>query len=89
MLILFVIKDSVFIFFKHVVCKLSRNKRVMLDIPSQYMHYCLVILCYCVSDKDHCCVLCYVTRDLLFTWYIVHQPNKPSRVILVGVVATS
>ena len=26
------------------------NKRMMLDIPSQYMHYCLVLLCevYCV-----------------------------------------
>ena len=25
-------------------------QRVMLDIPSQYMHYCLVLLCevYCV-----------------------------------------
>ena len=52
---------------------------VMLDIPSQYMHYCLGLLCgllcYCVRDKNHCCVLCDVTRDLLFTWYIVHQPS--------------
>ena len=48
---------------------------VMSDTQSQYMHYnCLVLLCYCVRDKDHCCVLCDVTRDLLFTWYIVHQP---------------
>ena len=50
----------------------------MLDILSQYIHYCLVLLCkvYCViRDKDHRCVLCDVTRDLLFTWYIVHQPN--------------
>ena len=39
------------------------------------MHYCLVLLCYCVRDKDHCCVLCDVTRDLLFAKYIVHQPN--------------
>ena len=33
------------------------------------------LLCYCVRDNDRCCVLCDVTRDLLFTWYIVHQPN--------------
>ena len=33
------------------------------------------LLCYCVRDNDHCCVLCHVTRDLLFTRYIVHQPN--------------
>ena len=33
------------------------------------------LLCYCVRDKDHCCVLYDVTRDLLFAWYIVHQPN--------------
>ena len=33
------------------------------------------LLCYCVRDKDHCCVLCDVTRDLLFAKYIVHQPN--------------
>ena len=39
------------------------------------IHYCLVLLCYCVRDKDHCCVLCDVTRDLLFAKYIVHQPN--------------
>ena len=30
------------------------------------------LLCYCVRDKDHCCVLCDVTRDLLFARYIVH-----------------
>ena len=33
------------------------------------------LLCYCVRDIDHCCVLCDVTRDLLFAKYIVHQPN--------------
>ena len=33
------------------------------------------LLCYCVRDNDHCCVLCDVTRDLLFAKYIVHQPN--------------
>ena len=33
------------------------------------------LLCYCVRDKDHCCVLCDVSRDLLFAGYIVHQPN--------------
>ena len=27
------------------------------------------LLCYCVRARDHCCVLCDVTRDLLFTWY--------------------
>ena len=52
----------------------------MLDLPSQYVHYCLVLLgevycvIICVRGRDHCCVLCDVTRDLLFTWYIVHQP---------------
>ena len=25
--------------------------------------------CYCVRARDCCCVLCDVTRDLLFTWY--------------------
>ena len=39
------------------------------------IHYCLVLLCYCVRDKDHCCVLYDVTRDLLFARYTVHQPN--------------
>ena len=33
------------------------------------------LLCYRVRDNDHCCVLCDVTRDLLFAKYIVHQPN--------------
>ena len=47
---------------------------VMLDIPSHYMHYCLVLLCYCVRDMDHCCVLCDVARDLPLTSYIVYQP---------------
>ena len=28
------------------------------------------LLCYCLRARDHCCVLCDVTRDLLFTWYI-------------------
>ena len=42
----------------------------MLDIASQYIHYCLVLLCevYCVmvvTARDHCCVLCDVTLDLL------------------------
>ena len=32
------------------------------------------LLCYCLRARDHCCVLCDVTRDLLFTWYMVHQP---------------
>ena len=36
------------------------------------------LLCYC--DKDHCCALCGVTRDLLFTWYIVHQHEFPTAV---------
>ena len=27
------------------------------------------LLCYCLRARDHCCVLCDVTRDLLFTWY--------------------
>ena len=29
---------------------------------------------FCASARDHCCVLCDKTWDLLFTWYIVHQP---------------
>ena len=33
------------------------------------------LLCYCVRNRDHCCVLCDITRDLLLTWYIVHQPK--------------
>ena len=33
------------------------------------------LLRYRVRDNDHYCVLCDVTLDLLFTWYIVHQPN--------------
>ena len=32
------------------------------------------LLCDCVSARTHCCVICDVTRDLLFTWYIVNQP---------------
>ena len=32
------------------------------------------LLCYCVRNRDCCCVLCDVARDLLLTWYIVHQP---------------
>ena len=53
----------------------------MLDIYTKsiyaQLYRCIVrsLLCYCVRDKDHCCVLCDVSRDLLFTWYIVHQPN--------------
>ena len=51
----------------------------MLDIPRQYAQLSRSIvwslLCYCERDKDHCCVLCDVTRDLLFAKYIVHQPN--------------
>ena len=33
------------------------------------------LLCYCVRNRDHCCVLCDIARDLLLTWYIVHQPK--------------
>ena len=47
---------------------------MMLDIPSQYVHYSVKFSCYFVRAGDHCCVLCDVTRDLLFLWYIVHQP---------------
>jgi len=33
------------------------------------------LLCYCVRAWDHCCILCHdITQDMLFTWYIVHQP---------------
>ena len=64
----------------NVVIKQMSEFWVMLDTPSQYMHYCLRptvwgLLCYCVRDNDHCCVFYDVTRDLLFAWYIVHQPN--------------
>ena len=53
----------------------------MLDIYTKSIYALLSrsivwsLLCYCVRDKDHCCVLCDVTRDLLFAKYIVHQPN--------------
>ena len=40
------------------------------------------LLCYCVRNRDHCCVLCDVARDLLLTWYIVHQPV--CRVLVLG-----
>ena len=45
----------------------------MLDMTSQYLHYCVVLLCE-VWYIVYCCVLCDVTRDLLFTWYVVYQP---------------
>ena len=60
------------------------NKGVMLNIPSQYTVYALLchsfvesLLCHCLRARDHCCVLCDITRELLFTWYVVHQPNNP------------
>ena len=33
----------------------------------------IVLLCYCVRNRDYCCVLCDVARDLLLTWYIVYR----------------
>ena len=33
------------------------------------------LFCYGLKARDHYCVLCDVTRDLLFTWYIAHQPR--------------
>ena len=45
----------------------------MLDIYTESI--CTIVSFYCVRDKDHCCVLCDVSRDLLFAGYIVHQPN--------------
>ena len=49
----------------------------MLDIPSQYMHHCVILFCevncYCVRARYHCCVLYDTTRDLPLTWYMVHQ----------------
>ena len=48
---------------------------MMLNIPSQYMYHCVILLCYCVSRaRDHCCVLCEATQNLPFTLYSVHQP---------------
>ena len=32
------------------------------------------LLCYCWRVRERC-VLCDVSRDLLFTWYMVHQSN--------------
>ena len=32
------------------------------------------LLCYCLRGRNRCCVLRDVTRDLLFPWYIEHQP---------------
>ena len=37
--------------------------------------YCVTLIVLLCKDKDHCCVLYDVTRDLLFARYIVHQPN--------------
>ena len=37
--------------------------------------YCVKSIVFCVRNRDHCCVLCDVARDLLLTWYIVHQPS--------------
>ena len=65
--------------FRRYLVEAIEEVGVMLDIPSQYMHYCLVLLCYCVRNRDHCCVLCDVARDLLLTWYIVHQPEVVSK----------
>lgn len=49
----------------------------MRDIPSQNIHYCVILLCevyyYCVRARYHCCVLYDVTRDLPLTWYMVHK----------------
>ena len=44
-----------------------------VNISTIVSFYCL--LCYCARARDHYCVLCDVTLDLLFTWYVVHQPN--------------
>ena len=51
---------------------------MMLDIPSQYMHYCVILLrevyCFkCVRARYQSCVLYDVTRDLPLTWYMVHR----------------
>ena len=52
---------------------------VFLDIYTKSIYALLCrsivwsLLCYCLRARDHCCVLCDVTRDLLFTWYMVHQ----------------
>lgn len=50
----------------------------MLDTPSQYMHYCVILLCevycYCVRARYQSCVLYYVARDSVpLTWYMVHR----------------
>ena len=54
------------------------------------------LLCYCVRNRDHCCVLCDVARDLVLTWYIVHQPvyvscrtSEQPRGFINGVKCTS
>ena len=41
-------------------------------LPSQYIHYCVVceVYCVCLRARNHCCVLCDVSRDFLFTGYI-------------------
>ena len=41
----------------------TKNVWVMLDIPSQYMHYCVVLLCgvYCVIDEGLGIVVFFVT----------------------------
>ena len=42
-------------------------------IPSQYVYYCVDLLCElcCVRARDHCCVVVtLLDRDLVFSWYI-------------------
>ena len=76
-MMLFKTKTSICVSVCVCVCVIGHSPlRVMLDIPIQYnfMHYRLILLCYCVRNRDHCCVLCDVARDLLMTWYIVYQP---------------
>ena len=50
----------------------------MLNIPSQYMHYRLVLLCgllcYCVRDRNHCCVLCDARNSRLAIHLVYRAP---------------
>ena len=59
--------------FKRLVSRDARYTKSIYALLSRSTVWSL--LCYCVRDRDHCCALCDVARDLLLTWYIVHQPK--------------
>ena len=52
---------------------------VMLDIPSQYMHYCIVLLleAYCVIVQGLGIIVVFFVTSLetCYHWYTVHRPS--------------